>query len=139
MKMYPWLWIWNPQFHFPWSGSVAQRIEPITLFDSIKADAGDGAIEKKAFDVASYGRQLGLITEVLIGLAEKQQALPPEAAASLERLKGIRDRIKIIKDEESASLAQDIEARVDRLRRSNPAEYAKLRVKLQPMLTLDRT
>ena len=136
--MFPWLWIWNPQFHYPWSGSVAQRIEPVTFFDSINAAAGDGRIEKKAFDVASYGRQLGLITEVLIDLAEKQQALPPETASSLERLKSIRALIEKIKDEESASLAQDIEARVDKLRRTNRAEYARLCAKLQPMLTLDR-
>lgn len=137
--MFPWFWIWNPQFHYPWSGSVAQRIEPVTLFDSINADAGDGRVEKKAFDVASYGRQLGLITEVLIELAEKQQALPAEAATSLERLKSIRDKIKTIKDEESASLAQDIEARVDKLRRTNQAEYARLCAKLQPLLTQART
>jgi len=136
--MFPWLWIWNPQFHFPWSGSVAQRIEPITLFDSIGADAGDGKIEKKAFDVASYGRQLGLITEVLIGLAEKQMALPPEAASSLERLKSIRDQIEKIKEDEAVTLVQDIEARVDKLRRSNQVEYARLCAKLQPMLTQSR-
>ena len=37
--MYPWLWFWAPQFHFPFSGSVAQRIEPDTrwFFDGIPA------------------------------------------------------------------------------------------------------
>jgi hypothetical protein len=89
MQMFPWLWIWNPQFHFPWSDSVAQRIEPITLFDSIGADAGDGKIEK-------------------------------------------------IKEDEAVTLVQDIEARVDKLRRSNQVEYARLCAKLQPMLTQSR-
>jgi hypothetical protein len=113
---------------------VAQRIEPITLFDSISADAGDGGIEKKAFDVASYGRQLGLITEVLIDLAEKQQAPPTGAATSLERLKSIRDRIETIKQDEAVSLAEDIQARAERLRRSNPSEFARLCEKLRPLL-----
>ena len=26
--MYPWFRFWAPQLHFPFSGSVAQRIEP---------------------------------------------------------------------------------------------------------------
>jgi hypothetical protein len=59
--MYPWLWIWAPQLHFPWSGGVAQRIEPNAnwFFDSISGQPGNAKIEKKAFGVASYGKQLG--------------------------------------------------------------------------------
>jgi len=82
--MFPWLWVWAPDLNFPWSGSVAQRIEPNTnwFFDAIPDGAGDRRIEKKAFGVASYGRQLGLLTEVLIELADKQAPLSVEAATS---------------------------------------------------------
>ena len=70
--MYPWLWFWAPQLHLPWSGNVAQRIDPNTrwFFQGIDPSAGDADIEEKAFSVASYGRQLGLITEILIEVAE---------------------------------------------------------------------
>lgn len=66
--MYPWLWFWAPQVHFPWSGAVSQNIEPNTTWFSslIKPGAGNAQIERRAFEVASYGRQFGLITEVLL-------------------------------------------------------------------------
>jgi hypothetical protein len=40
---------------------VAQRIEPNAnwFFDSISGQAGNAKMEKKDFEVASYGRQLG--------------------------------------------------------------------------------
>jgi hypothetical protein len=84
--VYPWLWFWAPQLHFPFSGNVAQRIEPDTrwFFQGIDPSAGDPHIEEKAFAVASYGRQLGLITEVLIEytkLAERLSRLLREDAA----------------------------------------------------------
>jgi hypothetical protein len=103
--MFPWLWFWSPQIHFPLSGSVRQRIDPNWFFDSIPPAAGDGQIEKRAFDVASYGRQLGLIIEVLVEVAAKQAPLSPEAAASLERLKAIQTAIEKIKRDERARLA----------------------------------
>lgn len=97
--MFPWLWLWAPQIHFPWSGDVAQRIAPSTrwFFQGIPANAGDPEIEEQAFSVATYGRQLGLITEVLIDLAEQTGATSATATASLERLKSIRAQIERIK------------------------------------------
>jgi hypothetical protein len=59
------------------------------VFNGIPANAGDPEIEEKAFSVATYGRHLGLITEVLIDLAE-QAGTASTAAASLERLTSIR-------------------------------------------------
>ena len=71
--MFPWLWYWAPQVHFPWSGRVAQQIAPDThwFFGGIRPGAGDARIEEQAFGVASYGKQLGLITEVLLALAQE--------------------------------------------------------------------
>ena len=52
--MYPWLWFWAPQLHLPWSGNVAQQIEPIThwFFQGIPAGAGNPTIEERAFRVS---------------------------------------------------------------------------------------
>ena len=138
--MYPWLWFWAPQFHFPWSGSVAQRIEPDTrwFFQGIDPSAGDADIEEKAFSVASYGRQLGLITEVLIDLAEGAEIKSAQAAASLERLRRIREEIEEIKRAEYAARAVNLEAQVAELRRKGGAEYARLAQKLLPLLRDER-
>ncbi len=97
--MYPWLWFWAPQIHLPFSGSVAQEIAPDTdwFFDSIRPEAGNGDLEKKIVEVASYGRQLGLITEVLLALADGETVDRETAAQSLERLKQIQREVEDLK------------------------------------------
>lgn len=135
--MYPWLWFWAPQVHFPWSGDVAQRIDPDThwFFQGINPGAGDPRIEEKAFDIASYGRQLGLITEVLIDIAEQAKPKSSKAAASLERLKLIRDQIEQVKAVELGARAADLEAQLAELRRKGGAEYTQLAARLLPLLS----
>jgi hypothetical protein len=98
--MTPWFWTWAPQIHLPLSGDVAQRIDPKTVwrFDAIPGWAGDGRLEQRAVnEVASYGRQLGLITEVLLSIA--RQLPPGDAAAreSLARLERIAAEIEGLK------------------------------------------
>ena len=138
--MYPWLWFWAPQVHFPWSGDVAQRIEPNTrwFFQGIDPSAGDPDIEEKAFSVATYGRQLGLITEILIEVAEHADIKSAQAAASLERLKRIRVQIEQIKRAEYTARAADIETQVAELRLKGGGEYTRLAEKLLPLLRDDR-
>jgi hypothetical protein len=149
--MFPWLMFWAPQLHFPFSGSVAQQIDPNWFFGAIDPAAGDARIEKQAFEVASYGRQLGLITEVLLELAEGRQAAQEKgkgreapgpqpafskaAGDSLVRLKEIRTRIEQIKAEYAGGRALDIEAELLRLQKRHPAEFALLRTRLQPLLS----
>ena len=98
--MYPWLWFWAPQWHLPWSGDVSLNIHPDTdwFSQNIKEEgAGNASIERRAFAIASYGKQLGLITEILIAVAEQQSDLSNEAATSLERLKKIKAAIEMLK------------------------------------------
>ena len=73
--MYPWLWFWAPQIHFPLSGSVWQDYKPNTTWfsDLIKPESGNARIEERVFSVASYGTQLGLITKVLLEFAEQAE------------------------------------------------------------------
>ncbi|WP_296443208.1 hypothetical protein [Rhodoferax sp. UBA5149] len=126
--MFPWLWIWNPQVHFPWSGSVAQRIEPNTnwFFDAIRPAAGDGDIERKAFELASYGKQLGLVTEVLLGLIQQDAVTPDQSARALERLKDIHHQIETIKAEDSDALVKSISEQLERLRVRQPLAFQQL-------------
>jgi hypothetical protein len=117
--MYPWLWLWAPQIQFPWSGDVVQDIEPTTtwFFSGIKPGAGNARIEQKAFAVASYGKQLGLLTEVLIELAEKNPGDSAASARSLGELRRIQAEIEQIKDVEYDQELREIEARVAAVQR----------------------
>jgi hypothetical protein len=58
---------------FPWSGDVIQDIEPQTswFFGSIAPEAGDGRIERHiALDIASYGKQLSALLDVVHDLVQ---------------------------------------------------------------------
>ncbi len=134
--MFPWFWFFAPQVHFPWSGSVAQQIAPDTdwFFGSIRPGTGDARIEQQAFAVASYGKQLGLITEVLLQLAE---ALPDASAASAEsidRLKDIRDEIERIKNAEYGRVADALTEQVRVIQQRGGAKATALAARLRPLL-----
>ena len=136
MYPYPWLWLWAPQVNLPWSGDVAQEIEPTTswFFRGIPARAGDAGIEEKAFAIASYGKQLGLITEVLIDLAEQVGTRSARSAESIDRLKLIAQAIEKIKTSERAGRVADIATQVAEVRRKGGNEYAELSRALLPLL-----
>ncbi len=116
--MFPWIWFWAPQLRLPFSGDVAQDIEPRLdwFFAGIKPEAGNRRIEAQAFDAASYGHQLGVITDLLLEVVER---LPAEALAGsvpLQQLRHIRDRVEAIKAVEYDREQADLEARLQRLR-----------------------
>ena len=136
LDVYPWLMFWAPQLHYPLSGGVAQQIQP-SFFDSIDPSSGDGTIERRAFEIASYGRQLGLITEVLIALADKIPPGQKDVQESLARLKEIRARIEQIKVDDAVGLEQDIEQKLVRLKRLHKAGYARTRKKVTLALALE--
>lgn len=135
--MFPWLFLWAPQLQLPFSGDVAQRIEPRTqwFFDGIDTAAGDPVIERKAFEVATYGRQLGLITELLLDMAAQTPPRTKAGRASRQRLLAIQAEIERIKTEDAASQMQMVEAGLRRLKTHHKAEYEALRARLQTALS----
>lgn len=134
--MVPWLWLWAPQLNLPWSGDVAQEIEPTTswFFRGIRPSAGDAEIEEKAFSIASYGKQLGLITDVLIDVAEQVGTQSAESTESMNRLKRIREAIDQIKTVQRASRVSGIASEVADIKRKGGTEYAELSRTLLPLL-----
>lgn len=134
--MFPWFWFWAPQIHFPYSGTLTQRIDPDThwFFQGIAPGAGNARIEERAFAVASYGKQLGLITEVLLDVARQNSPRSAKAAKSLADLEKIAREIEGIKDSEYARATTQIAEQVDALRRKGGAPYAQLVQRLQPLL-----
>lgn len=115
--MVPW-----SQFNFPWSGDVVQSIDPEFFFGSIKTEAGDGLLEKKIFDTASYGRQLGLITEVLLTLVEKAK-LDPVTHESLKKLTEIHAAVEKIKEEHKANIEKNARRFLDKLKETDKDAY----------------
>jgi len=104
--MLPWNWTWSPQVNFPLSGSVVQDIEPSLdwFFAGIKPDAGVGGIEQRIFEKASYGKQLGLILDVLLPLVDGSKLESEEAKQSLARLKQLHKEIETIKKAKKAEM-----------------------------------
>jgi hypothetical protein len=134
--MFPWLWLWAPHVEFPLSGNVNQDIDPLTqwFFGQIKPEAGHARIEQQAFQVASYGKQLGLLTEVVIGLAEKAAPQGGEAEQALSELKRIRDRIQEIKDMQYEAEVVELQGRVERVMAKGGSRSRKLGQRLKPLV-----
>lgn len=134
--MFPWLWVWAPQLRFPFSGDVTQDIEPSVsaFFKSIRPEAGNARIEERAFAVASYGKQLGLLTDLLIEVA--QRALPDKGSSdtTLRELERIRDEIENIKRAEYEAEAVALEAQVEAIAARGGPRAAQLARRLKPLL-----
>ncbi len=130
--MNPWQLFWAPQFHFPFGGSVAQQIEPNTnwFFGAIRPEAGDAVIEQQAFGIASYGKQLGLITDVLLDIAQRAELQTAEGRKALDALRTIRAKIEILKDENLDALAADVEQKVKRIGKRSHVKARDLNTKL---------
>jgi hypothetical protein len=134
--MFPWLWFYAPQLHLPWSGAVAQQIAPDThwFFGGIRPGAGDARIEEQAFGVASYGKQLGLITEVLLALAQQSPQASAQAQESIDKLKAIQAEIERIKTSEYERVAASLAEQVRDIRQRGGGKAKALDARLQALL-----
>lgn len=82
---------WSPTWNFPLSGDVRQDIDPIFGLE-IK---GVPEIEREVVtSVASYGKQLGKITEALLVLAKATKTDLPEIAELAEEVEAAKLRAK---------------------------------------------
>jgi hypothetical protein len=111
-------------FRWPFSGNVNERITAPWFSPSLTVNyAGDARIEDRVVtEVASYGKQLGWLTEIAIALAKKQDP-PADTLRLLERAAAAIDTIK--KEVHRSTLEMAKEA-LDRLERDQPAQYEKL-------------
>ncbi|MDP2015421.1 hypothetical protein [Hydrogenophaga sp.] len=139
--MYPWLWFWAPQIHFPWSGAVSQNIEPRTAWftDHIPVEAGNASIEAKVTELASYGKQLGMITEALIGIAEQSRPTDRKTKDAIGRLKDLQTSIDTIKEQEYRCTAERLVKEIQELKRRGGPEYQGIAEALLPLLSGKRS
>lgn len=129
--MFPLYRYFSPHFRFPFSGEVNQQISPETdwFFGTINPQVGDGEIEKEVFlKIASYGKQLGKITAVLLRLTEEVRKNKPSLLRDfpeLDELKDLNEKIDKIK-EENKDRNRDYATRIlDKLIESNDTEFVK--------------
>lgn len=105
--MWPWFWFLTPNTYFPWngninfplSGSVTQELTQSWFDQNIRRDgAGEPVQEQRIFELASYGKQLGIITDILLDLAGTQNALKSaEGQKALRQLQQIHEKVEQIK------------------------------------------
>jgi hypothetical protein len=85
--------------------------------------AGDPAIEDRVVtEVASYGKQLGWLNDIVLALAN-QQPVPKDTLSCLEKAV---DKIDAIKKETQISAVDAANKALDRLKRDEPDAYAEL-------------
>ncbi len=119
-----WLFPLSGLFKSPLSGDVNQDYAPVTSWFSPQVRlnfAGDQEIESKVVsDVASYGKQLGVLTEAMLELAEGNRG------EAVDRLKVLAEQIEQVKQQHQEKLEQRVRADLKTLQQQDPAAYKAL-------------
>ena len=110
-----WLRLWSPTINMPGSGSLGRfTYQPYTTWEAPALFRGNEAVEHVVYrDVASPGRQLGKLTEVVIELAEAL-AKKDSAIANSESVKKLKDMaasigsIKVLVEDNTATAAKEL-------------------------------
>jgi hypothetical protein len=111
--MLPWL---QSNFNFPFSGDVNQKIEPDWFFGAIDSEVGDSEIEKEVFlKVASYGKQIGMLTEVLLSIADNLK-ISRENIKTLSKLKELQVKVEAIKTSKKERVKENAKIILNKLR-----------------------
>src|SRR4029077_7973176 len=99
----------TPPYMWPFSlfapGNLNQPILPGWSFGNVSVNyAGNADIEKDVVEkVASYGKQLGIIPDVVLELAGDR---PAKDGDPLKQLRDIAAKVKMIKEEHKRSLSE---------------------------------
>jgi hypothetical protein len=110
----------TPSWTFPTlSFRYDQPISPVTTwFPTVINYQGDASIERKVTEeVASFGKQLGIISEALLEVAGDARHGP-----KLKRLRTTVDEIEEVKRRQYKSLARQTTASFEELAERDPAE-----------------
>lgn len=129
--MAPWLGL-----GLPGSGDVWQKVTNVTDWFSPKLTvnyAGDPRIEEDVTsNVASYGKQLGILTEAVLALAGPTDAIAdPALKAAAERLTKIQTEIEAIKKRRAPETEDAIVQAMTRLKTSDEPSYERVLKRLE--------
>jgi hypothetical protein len=110
-------------FMWPFSlfapGNLTQPILPDWSFQRVNVNySGNPEIEREVVEkVASFGKQLGIITDAVLALADGK----PKDDKAIARLKEIAAKIEELKNQSKASLADQARGAMARLEKAEPA------------------
>jgi len=121
MVTQPYLWPTSPFA----PGNLAQSILP-GWFSSVSVNyQGNAEIEKDVIEkVASYGKQLGIITDALLVLAG--DAAPPDDKDPVAHLRTIAEEVRKLKERNRRSLTEQAADAMSKLAESNPREAERI-------------
>jgi hypothetical protein len=108
----------------PFSGDVKQRINSPWFSPAFTFNfAGDARVEDQVVsNVASYGKQLGWLNEIVLALANKEDPRPETVAELSQAMR----KIEVIKAAEKSEVLRTTIASLDRLQAVQPELYKKL-------------
>ncbi|MBW8900474.1 MAG: hypothetical protein JF619_20640 [Massilia sp.] len=111
-------------FSLPGTGAVMQDLLDHWFSPTVTYNfAGNSAIEKQVVeDVASYGRQIGWLNEIVLALVD-QTGFPAE---TLARMRATIARIEEIKKFRGTSAMEDAKDALDHLKSDAPDYYDRL-------------
>jgi hypothetical protein len=107
-----WLNFFFPPIRFPASGNLEFLYNPYTKWEAPCTVRGDERVEQRVYtEVASAGRQLGKITEVVLQLVAQMGFDSPE----VKGLQGVANDVEAIKRDVEDRTEKDARAMLDRL------------------------
>ena len=125
----PWQQMIN-LYRAPLSGDVTQDINPVTSWLSPQFEfnfAGNRQLESKVVSqVASYGKQLGVVTEALVELAQGEQG------EALKKLQQMQADIEQLKQQHQQQLLAQVKSGLGELQRKDPEALKQLLTEFQP-------
>jgi hypothetical protein len=118
MTDFPFTW---PYSFFPALKTLEQPINPGWSFGGVNVNyQGNPSIERDVIEkVASYGKQLGIISEAILELAGDK---PKHGERPIARLREIVARIEALKSENKAALEREARSAMARLAEFEPAK-----------------
>ena len=125
----PWQQMIN-LYRAPLSGDVTQDINPVTSWLSPQFEfnfAGNRQLESKVVSqVASYGKQLGVVTDALVELAQGEQG------EALKKLQQMQADIEQLKQQHQQQLLAQVKSGLGELQRKDPEALKQLLTEFQP-------
>ena len=123
--MYPWLPWWTAFTKLPGAENLTQDIAPVTTWFPANFEmnfAGDPRIERDVVsNIASYGKQLGILTDALLTLAGDDTTHP-----EIQRLRDIAEKIEERKQTHRADLEQNAKAALERLKDADSEAFKRM-------------
>ena len=121
MADFPFTW---PYSFFQAPKNLEQPINPGWFDVNINDYAGNPQIERDVVEkVASFGKQLGILTDAVLELAGSK---PRPDNSAVTRLRDIADKVEALKDLNKASLTDQADAAMKRLAKAKPDEARRI-------------